>query len=248
MKNIKLYFLLLAVLFVISACSYSEKNDTGNDISGQGGSLARFTVVGDYLYTVDPTKLHSLSINDAEHPKEVASKILDMYTETIFPYENSLLLGTESGMIVLDLTNPANPSQVSNFQHIRSCDPVVAENGYAYITLNASSQRCSRGLNELQIVDISNLYSPQLVKTLSISAPLGLDIHNDTLFICDNGLRIYNVEDKQNPELINYFQDITARDVIYNEGRLIAIGNDGLHQYQQSGGNYHKISTISIQP
>jgi hypothetical protein len=249
MKKIKIYILLCILPLIMTACSMSEKSDTGdigNDISGRGGSLARFTIAGDYLYTVDQSALHTISLTDVEHPKKIAEKSIGIYTETIFPYQNSLLLGTETGMLVYSLSNPSSPEQIANFQHIRSCDPVVAQNGYAYITLNTANQRCSRGMNELQIVDISNLNAPQIVKSMSLSTPLGLDINNDTLYVCDNGLRVLNVADKQNPVELNYFNDIAARDVIFQQKSIIVIGTDGLHQYRYSGGILSKISTIPI--
>ena len=248
MKKIKLFFLLPGVAFLMASCAMSEKNDVGGDVSGKGGSLARFTISGEYLYTVDQSSLYAFSISDAEHPHGVNNKDLGIYTETIYPYGNSLLLGTETGMFVFDLSNPANPQQLTFFQHIRSCDPVVAQNGFAYITLNMANQRCNNGANELQIVDIKNLNSPQLIKTLSLTTPLGLDINNDTLYVCDNGLRIFNVADKLQPIEISYFSDIQAQDVIYQQGRLIVIGKDGLHQYEQTENGYQKISTIPIQP
>jgi len=248
MKNTIEILIPVFLSFLMAACSYSEKSDVGGDVSGKGGSLARFTVMGDYLYTVDQSSLHTISIADVEHPQKMADKSLGIYTETIYPYGNSLLLGTETGMFVFDVSNPASPQQISYFQHIRSCDPVVAENGFAYITLNTSNQRCFNGSNEMQIVDISNLNSPQLVKSMNLITPLGLDIHNDTLFVCDNGLRILNVADKQHPVEITYFPDFPALDVIYQQGRLIAIAEDGLYQYILTAGVYHIISTIPIQP
>jgi hypothetical protein len=249
MKNFFRLSFSLALPFLLTACSYSEKSDVGNgDISGRGGSLARFTIMGNYLYTVDQSSLHTVNITDVEHPQEVADKSLGIYTETIYPYGNSLLLGTETGMFVFDVSTPSNPQQLTYFQHIRSCDPVVAENGFAYLTLNTSNQRCFTGTNELQIVDINNLYSPQLVKTLSLSSPLGLDIHNDTLYVCDQGIRIINVADKYYPAEISHIYNVEARDVIYQQGRLIVIGNGGLIQYQQTSSGYQKISTIQIEP
>ncbi len=240
--------MLFVIPLVMTGCAMSEKEDmSSGDVSGQGGSLARFTISGDYLYTVDQSSLHTISLADLEHPRKVADKSLGIYTETIFPYENSLLLGTETGMLVYDLSNPASPKEVTFFQHIRSCDPVVAQNNFAYVTLNTSNQRCFNGANELQIIDISNLNSPKLVKTLNLAIPLGLDIDNDTLYVCDQGLKVYNVADKLNPVQINYFSDIQAQDVIHQTGRLIVIGTDGLHQYKQTAGGLQKISTISIQ-
>jgi hypothetical protein len=247
MKKYRKYFLLIVIPLILTGCAMSEKNDTGGDVSGKGGSLARFTISGDYLYTVDQSSLHTVSLANAEHPQKVADKSLGIYTETIYPYQNKLLLGTETGMFVFDLQNPASPQQITYFQHIRSCDPVVAQNGFAYITLNSMNQRCSNGSNELQILDISNLNSPQLVKTMSLTTPLGLDINNDTLYLCDQGLRVINVADKQNPVEINHLYDIQAQDVICQQGRIIVIGTDGLHQYKQSTSGLQKISTIPIE-
>jgi hypothetical protein len=249
MKKIRIYLIFSAITVFITACAMSEKdNYSGIDISsGKGGSLARFTIAGNYLYTVDQSSLHTISLADAEHPRKVADKALGIYTETIYPYQNTLLLGTETGMFVFGLDDPANPQQITFFQHIRSCDPVVAQNDYAYVTLNTGNQRCFNGTNELQILNIKNLNSPQLVKAISLTKPLGLEIENDTLYVCDQGLRVFNVADKQNPVQINYFSDIKAQDVIHLTGRLIVIGTDGLHQYRQSAGGLVKISTIPIQ-
>jgi hypothetical protein len=248
MNKIRGYFILAVIPFLISACAMSEKNDIGGDLSsGKGGSLARFTIAGDYLYTVDQSSLHTISLADAEHPQKVADKTLGIYTETIYPYQNSLLLGTETGMFVFDLSNPASPQQLTYFQHIRSCDPVVAQDNYAYVTLNTGNQRCFNGINELQILDIKNLNSPQLVKSISLTTPLGLDIDNDTLYVCDQGLKVFNVASKQNPVQVSYFSDIDAQDVIHQPGRVIVIGTDGLHQYKQTAGGLQKISTIPIQ-
>ena len=247
MKKYRKYFLMLVIPLILTGCAMSEKNDTGGDVSGKGGSLARFTISGDYLYTVDQSSLHTVSLANAEHPQKVGDKSLGIYTETIYPYQNKLLLGTETGMFVFDLQNPASPQQITYFQHIRSCDPVVAQNGFAYITLNTLNQRCSNGTNELQILDISNLNSPQLVKTMSLTTPLGLDINNDTLYLCDQGLRVINVADKQNPVEISHIYDIQSQDVICQQGRIIVIGTDGLHQYKQSTSGLQKISTIPIE-
>ncbi len=241
---------MAVIPLVFTACSMSEKSDSGaidGNVSGKGGSLARFTISGNYLYTVDQASLHTFSLSDVEHPQKVSDKSLGIYTETIYPYQNSLLLGTETGMFVYDLSNPANPQQVTYFQHIRSCDPVVAQDNYAYVTLNTSNQRCFNGTNELQILDIKNMNSPQLVKTMSLTTPLGLDIDNDTLYVCDQGLKVFNIANKQNPVQLNYFSDIQAQDVIHQPGRLIVIGTDGLHQYIQTATGLQKISTISIQ-
>lgn len=242
MKKIHLLFGFLIV--VLASCSMSEKSDLGGNTTGTGGSLARFTFTGDYLYTVNQNSLTSILVSDAANPVKVGSVSLGIFAETIFPYENKLLLGTQTGMYIYGLTDPVHPVMLNYAEHLRSCDPVVAENGFAYVTLNTGNQRCSWGLNELQIYDIRDISNIKLKSTFSLSTPLGLAIHNDSLFVCDNGVKIYNVADKQSPVLLNHISNEDAIDVIYNHGYLIVIGATGLHQYKIEGGVIEKVSTL----
>jgi len=239
---------LACIVLLLQACSLS-KDDESSGETGQGGSLARFTILNDHLYIVNETTLQTYSLlSNQSTPVKVDEEYLGFGTETIFPYENKLLLGTQDGMYIFDVSTPGNPFKVTMFQHIRSCDPVVAENGFAYITLNDANQRCWRGLNEMQIVDIHDPNSPYLVKSYTMDSPKGLDIHNDTLFVCDNGLKIMDVSNKNNPSLLRHFTDIQAEDVIYTDGRLLVIGADGFHQYTISTAGISKISTIPVIP
>jgi hypothetical protein len=239
----------MSVLIILQACSMS-KDDSGNEvIVGEGGSLARFSIVNDHLYIVGESSLNTYELQQGNLPPVLKNTLdLGFGSETIFPYDEHLLLGTQDGMYVMDISTPSNPKKVTLFQHIRSCDPVVAENGFAYITLNASNQQCWRGLNELQIVDIHDLTQPFIKKTYAMVSPSGLDIHSDTLFVCDNGLKVLDVSDKTNPVQIQHFTDISARDVIYFNGRLLLIGDDGFHQYTVSPAGITELSNIPVEP
>lgn len=249
MKALHYLSALVCIVLMGTGCSMSEKGDTGGEnTSGQGGSLARFTIKGDYLYTVDVSSLHTFSLADREHPVKKHDLSLGFYTETIFPYEDALLLGTTEGMYVISTTDPAVPKQKAFFTHIASCDPVVAQDGYAYLTLNTSNQRCWRGSNQLQIIDIRNLSNPSWVMTYQMLNPLGLDINNDSLYVCENGLEVWDVSDKTKMKLLQSFSDIDAKDVIYNNGNLVVIGTGGLHQYRITGSTIEKLSTVPVIP
>jgi hypothetical protein len=243
----KLYsFIFAAVL--LQGCSLS-KDDNSGVTTGEGGSLARFAIVGDYLYTVDETSLNVYSLVDNNSQMQFLGKTnLGFGAETIFPYGNALLLGTQDGMYIYDISIPASPHKLTLFQHIRSCDPVVAENNYAYITLNASNTQCWRGLNEMQIVDIHDLSAPYLKTTYNLTSPRGIDIHNDTLYVCDDGLRILDVSDKNTPFEIAHFYDVSAEDVIYTQGRLLTTGPGGFTQYTINSSGISKLSTIPVAP
>ena len=241
--------LITAGLFV-SACSMDDSSEllAPGDTSGTGGSTASFTIVGDYLYTVDNSSLKITDISTTENPEFLKQTNLNFGIETVFPRDDKLFIGSMTGMYIFDLQDPENPEKLSYFEHIYSCDPVVADEDYAYITLNSTFGNCGRWNNELQIVDISNLRKPHLVYNKEMFSPRGLNILNDTLIICDNGLKIFKVaQDRKNVELLHHF-DIAATDLIRLNQNLLIIGNDGLYQYQLNDDEIKLLSSILIDP
>ena len=83
----------------------SDFSTNGESGTGIGGSMARFTIVGDYLYTVDSWDLNTFDISDQINP-EFKSKVgLGWGVETIFPYDNRLFIGAQNGMHIYNLEN-----------------------------------------------------------------------------------------------------------------------------------------------
>lgn len=246
----KKYLLLLSILIIsllILSCSMEKNESFSNDLpTGRAGSLARFNVVGDYLYSVTPDQLFTFNLESKEHPIKVSTNKLAFFTETIFAYDGSLLLGTDQGIYVYDISNPATPYKKATFYHIRSCDPVVAQGDYAYVTLNTQSVRCFNGKNLLQIIDIDDYDDIELKSETEMKSPLGLAINNDTLFVCDEGLVVFNVENKQKPLEINRIENIKAKDVICDNGTLIITGDHGIRQYSYKNGVLELLSTIHV--
>ncbi len=240
--------IVLALAAMIMSCSYSDSDvnsDSYND-SGTGGSLARFTVAGDYLYTVDENSLNVFNITNSEQPAFVNEKNLGFGAETIFPKGENLFIGTSTGMFIYDISNRRNPSQLSYFEHVMACDPVVADDDFAYVTLNSNNQRCWRWTNELQIIDISDVSNPTLKKTYQMDGPQGLGIKNDSLWVCDNGLKLYDVSDKENIQLLYQNNTIQVRDVILNKNLLMTIGDDGFYQFELKNNQINELSKLLI--
>ena len=75
--------------------------------------------------------------------------------------------------------------------------------------------------------------------------PYGLGIDGKTLFVCDNGLSVYNVENPLNIQLTAHF-NITAYDVIPQNGLLMVIGKDGLYQYSYTNNEIKELSKLSL--
>ena len=216
---------------------------------GIGGSTARFTIASNALYIVDHNNLHVYDITATSAPSKVSDKNVGWSIETIFPYKNHLFIGSNSGVYIYDNSNPLSPNYVSTYDHITACDPVVVDDDYAYFTLSNDAP-CHMGVNQLEVVDISNIAQPTLKITMPMVNPKGLGIDNKKLFICDSqdGLKVYDANDIMNisQHQLAHFGNMKATDVIPWNNRLLMIGSDGLTQYDYS--NINNISVMSVIP
>lgn len=237
--------LLLAVLAAFGGCSKSDADMAPTANNGVGGSLARFAIVDDYLYTVSNSNLKVFDISQAPLPRQVQDVKLGLNIETIFPYKNMLFIGSRTGMHIYDNTNPLQPVFVSQYQHVESCDPVVVQGNYAYVTLRSGTP-CRFGSNLLDVIDISNPRSPSPVQSIPMLNPHGLGIDGDVLFVCEgeHGLKVF---DATNPARLvekQFIKGIRTYDVIPRNKVLLVVGRDGLMQYDYSDVNNPKLLSM----
>jgi len=240
----------LAVFFIfLFLISCELGNESAQDFSpgeGKGGSMARFTITGNHLYTVDQKSLKVFNLTDPQKPVFVTTRDVGFDVETIFPMAQNLFMGTSTGMYIYSISTPADPQKISFYEHIFSCDPVVSDGKYAYVTLSSSNSRCWRAVNELQIVDIQNLKNPSLVSSYTLSGPRGLAVRNDTLWICDSGIKIYDIKNKKDIRLIRHFDNLQAFDIILNNNLILVIGESGFTQYKLENDIIRKLSEINV--
>jgi hypothetical protein len=227
-----------------SGAQFYVKNPTGI-----GGSMARFAIASDHLYSVTYSQLSAFNINIPYEPKLTNTKNIGWNIETIFPFQDKLFIGSNSGMFVYDINDASNPTFVSQFSHVRSCDPVIADEKYAYVTLR-SGTACQGFTNQLEVLDISQITQPSLLKTYSLTNPHGLAKDDNLLFICDgkDGLKLYDATDVNSLKLIKTISGLETYDVIAFNNIAIVVANDGLYQFDYSDSNNIKqISKITIQ-
>ena len=247
MKSIHYVFPLLVLL---ASCD-GGKSDSVSPGSGVGGSTARFTISGNTLYTVSNTALQTYDIAMSSNPKMGNKTTLGYGVETIFPYRNNLFIGTQTGMYIYDITQPGSPRQVSLYTHIQSCDPVVAQGNYAYVTLRSGTPCRNTSANTLDVVDISNLANPKLLRSYPMKNPHGLGVDGTFLFVGegDYGLRVMDISDPTDIREIQSFDSTKTFDVIPTNKRLIITGPDGIYQYSYADLKQLKLlSKIPVQP
>lgn len=241
--------MLLALLTALASCSTNDASPASAEAAadGKGGSLARFTVLDNTLYVVDNSSLRVFSLTDPTAPARGAVVPLTFGVETIYPRPPYLFLGTQRGMYIFDASTPAAPQQLAFYQHVVSCDPVVVDDQYAYVTLRAG-RTCGGGPNQLQVIDLTNLRAPRLARTYAMERPLGLGIDSNLLFVCDNNqLKVFDAGATPQLTLRQTFS-VTLADVIPHRGLLLGTGPGGLYQYRYQGGQLTPLSRLPITP
>jgi hypothetical protein len=217
--------------------------------TGIGGSMARFGLKDKVLYLLDGNTLKLFDIT----VKTTPAKLFDINPgngiETMFITGNNMFLGTTTGMIIYDITNPQTLIRKSTYNHMRSCDPVVVDDTLAYMTLR-SGTNCGGTINSLDVVNIKNISQPSLIQSYPMTNPFGLGKDGDLLFICDGnaGLKVYDASNAKtiSNHLIYTYPNIKAYDVIPIGDVLVLIGDEGLFQYNYS--NVLNITLMSLIP
>lgn len=230
------------VLFAEMAATADASRTTG-----QGGSLARFKIVDDYLYAVDSHNINVFDISDMENPKDLEDVYAGFDIETIFNRGQHLFLGSMRGMYIYDISSPATPTFVSEFEHGTACDPVVVDGDYAYVTLRGGNM-CGATESGLFIIDISNISAPELKVSYAMDEPYGLGVKDEKLFVCDgdSGLKVYDKTDVEDLVALNHFKDINTFDVIPLDNNLLMVGEGVLYQYEYLENDIELMSTLKL--
>lgn len=246
MRKLLKFGFILAVSLTLTFCS-SDGSDSTNPGSsenvGKGGSMAVFAIKGNYLYTVDNQDLHVFQISDTNNPVKVNKVTIGNDIETIYSLGDLMFMGSRNGMFIYDVSNPETPKYLSAAQHFTACDPVVANEGYAYVTLH-SNTGCGNNLNTLMVYDIADVTNPALIHQRNLTYPRGLALYENYLIICDDELKIFDTTNPAEPVLVksvNYkFKDI----VVYND-IMYAFGEQKVTQFKWNSGDFLSLTGIS---
>lgn len=226
---------------------FAEAASDAGGGTGQGGSLARFKIVDEYLYAVDSHNINIFEISNLDAPEVLNPVFAGFDIETIFNKDQYLFLGSMRGMYIYDISQPGTPNFVSEFQHGTACDPVVVDDNYAYVTLRGGNF-CGATESGLFIVDISNIAEPELKVIYPMDEPYGLGIKDEKLFICDgaSGLKVYDKSNVPDLPQLNHFENVVTFDVIPMQEQLLMVGDGTLYQYEYLETDIHLISELRL--
>jgi hypothetical protein len=217
---------------------------------GTGGSMARFTLMDGHLFAVDESTLRVFDVLNPAEPKFLKPIELGWGIETIFPFDQKLFIGSNRGMHIYDASTPSAPTRLAVYEHVLSCDPVVVNEDYAFVTLR-SGNFCNNGVNELHVIDIKNPSQPKLIKAYPMLNPHGLGLAENYLYVAEgkHGLKSFNASDVLtiDKNQLEFIQSMKSTDLIPGPKSLIVIGTDGVCQYDYSNpAQLKKLSCIQV--
>jgi hypothetical protein len=101
---------------------------------------------------------------------------------------------------------------------------------------------CNSVKDELDVVDVTNVMKPNLIKTYSMNSPKGLAKDDNILFVCDdNMLKMYDASNTSDLQLKKTFVINTPYDVICLNKIAIVTAADGLYQFDYSNPDNVKL-------
>lgn len=235
--------------FDAAAASTAASYVAATTNTGTAGSTATMTLVGDYLYAIpERHTLAVIDVTDSTRPSMASTTMMAGYDlETVFPIQDKLLLGSMEGVFVYSIAKPGQPVKMGEFEHGTACDPVIADNSYAYVTLHAGTS-CGGASNELDILSAQDLANTSLLKSYPMTGPSGLGKDGSTLFVCDGqAVKVFSAADPLNLQLLTELNVPNAYDVIAANHLLLAVGTGGLYEYDYSDPSHiNQLSYLSL--
>ncbi len=250
MKRIYCCLFLTILLFTQCSKDASSLNNMSAVTTGAGGSLARFAIAGNYLYTVDDQNLTTYDITNPENPVLKSTRNVGFEIETISPFKDKLFIGSTSVVYIFSLADPASPQQLGvavSPQVLRRCDPVVAKDTVAFATLRTNGP-CGGFQSILAIYDIKDIQNPIQKGMVGVGEPYGLGYSGDALYVCDKqrGLMVFDINNAYTPQVVRTLRDGTYIDVIPYQDMLICWVSTGIIVYDISNNkNPIRIATIN---
>ncbi len=229
MKQLLITILIMYSLFTVSCSKDSGSNagSSGSSQTGQNGSLSRFVIVNNYLYTISNDALSAYNISNASTPVYKSIVRVGFSIQTLFAYQDKLFIGSNTDMYIYSLANPEAPTKLSTVTYfVRGRDPVVAQDSVAYSTV-----RNEFGGGVLNCFNIKNINQPFTVNTRQMINPYGLGIKGAALYVCeaDSGIKVFNITNTYNPILSKTVQfNETAYDVIITGNILVCYIKGGV--------------------
>lgn len=249
--------MLFMIVLSIYSCEGLQFSDSSSSQATISGSYANMLVLDDFMYIINKEKLLTYSVYDKKDPLLIDTKDLGFNIESLLHYKGKLFIGSSESMYIYERNQSGIPVKLSETSYADfgsffcQRDPIAVNDTHAFVTLSSvQNQWCGRfEVNELRVYDINNFQDPQIISQVTMESPKGIGLDGDYLFVCEeeNGVVIFDVSVPETPKIIQHFKGFKAFDLIPDNGLLIVVGPDQLHEFDYSIiSNIKYLSSIDL--
>lgn len=241
----KRYILLTIVMISLLSCTEDPDYTTPQRQTRQDH---RITVFGNYLYAYEKNNVTIYTLqNDGSIPENKQLLTARNHQKRINSTKSVLFINGD----VYDISNPGAPKFYTKSYFFNSCNYVAFNDSLAFITSNNSSE-CNfyDNTNSLMMYNVKNMINrdrnpnPKLDTLISMVNPKGIGAKDKNVYVCDEELLVYEVQDSSaNLDLIQTIP-IDAQDVFTLENHFIVRGTDAIYQYSYAKDN-QEINLLS---
>lgn len=144
----------------------------------------------------------------------------EVYIQNEFAY-----IGCESGLLILNISNPSKPVYAGNYIANSYVDGVFVSDNTVFLT-----KPVAVGPSEVDIVDITDPAKPTLINTFETGdySCKSMLVHDTILFLSvsySSRLLIYNISNLLSPVLISELPDIKPIDMVARDNYLYLVDN-----------------------
>lgn len=202
-------------------------------LDGQNECMNQVLLDNDIAYVTElcESAIHIINIADPTQPVELCFETT--YQNDYVAQYSDYLFSTNGFDIIniIDVSNPANPSEENLWQGYEQLANIVINQNYAYVVSLT---------NGIVILDVSAPLTPVEVCFYEIDEFIfDLKLEDDNLYYSGgDGFVILDISDVQNPVEIGRYSDIIAGQMDYSDDHLyFAVGADGVMIYNVADPN-----------
>lgn len=250
MRTLKITVIFAVTTLLFIGCGKENLTPNSATFTAPNSNVLRFAANNNFLYAVSTSQayyysftINSFIIADAANPSFVKSIVAANGAYAIAANTNNLFVGGQYGLELYDIANGAGPNFLGTYSAYRSCNPIAANNKFVFESVRNGAS-CSTGPSQVNVIDIAtNPKQPKVLYSYPMTQPFGLAVDGDNLFVCDDGLKFYDISNPASP-VLKQKTTINAKDVVAQNGKLIITGSDGLSQYDYSSGTLLFLSKL----
>ncbi|MCF8234238.1 MAG: PKD domain-containing protein [Bacteroidales bacterium] len=224
------YYYVAGSVYGTTEASYLSVNNSllihSRTGGGNGSTSATFhdiVVRNDTAYMIGDSTFMIYDVTDHSNPFFVSETTLSASASQLdIMGDMAYIACGRLGMRLVDFSNPSSPSEYSEFDGTSVSWMSMPHGNYSFLA------NSSTGVSIIDVTDPTGSSPEKVAGIASSDETRYLDVEDQTLYVADYsaGIKIYDIEDPENPDSLGIIQNINAWRVDVNDDDLFLVNSN----------------------